>query len=116
MQILFRVGVLSVHDEADVQVVAGGVPGGPNLSDRVVFADRLPDTDKKAAAMGVQRADAAAVVDDHVVAVAGRGGGRDDRPTLHGQDRRTVPVGDVQAVVVGGVLAGQAHIGAFAKA
>ena len=116
MQILLRVGVLPVHDEADMQVVAGGIAGGAHLGDRVVLADRLPHTHEQPAAMGVQRTDSAAVVDDQIVAVAGRSGGRDDRPTLHRQNRGAVAIGDVQAIVVGGVLAGQAHVWPFAKA
>ena len=46
MQILLRVCVLPVHDEAYMQVVAGGIAGGAHLSDGVVLADRLANADQ----------------------------------------------------------------------
>ena len=65
--------------------------------------------------MGIKCAIPAAVVDDQIISVADMIPRFNACAGLHCQNRSAVGIGNVQTVVVGGILAGNTDILAFAK-
>ena len=98
-----------------MQVISGHIAGSADLGNGVVLFHRIANLRQELAAMGVKGAIPAAVVDDQIIAVADMVASLYDCAGLHRQNRRTVGIGNVQTVVVGGILTGNADIFAFAK-
>ena len=98
-----------------MQMISGHIAGGTDLGNGVILVHRIANLCQKLAAMGVKSTVSASVVDDQIIAIADMIARFDDRAGLHRQNRRTVGIGNVQTVVVGGILAGNADIIAFAK-
>ena len=115
MQIPFGVDVDSVDNDADMQMISGHIAGSADFGNGVVFVHRIANLSQKLAAMGVKGAIPAAVVDDQIISVADMIPRFNDCAGLHCQNRSAVGIGNVQTVVVGGILAGDAYILAFAK-
>ena len=90
-------------------VGAGGVAGGAEIADRLPRADAVPDRDRKAGHVAVERRIAVAVVDDDAVAVAAVVLGQDHRARGRGHDRAAVQAVavdvDTGVEVTGAVLA-----------
>lgn len=75
-----------------VQVGPRGLPRAPDYADLLPAGDALPDRDVVVVQVGVQRLGAAAVVDDHVLAVAGRQRLHDTHGAVGaGEDRLVLP-------------------------
>ena len=96
-------------------MVSGHIAGSTNLGNGVVLVHRITNLCQKLAAMGVKSAIPATVVDDQIVAVADMVPCFNDRAGLHCKNRRTVGIGNIQTIVVGGILAGNTDILTFAK-
>lgn len=96
-------------------MIPGYIAGSANLGNGVVLVHRIANLRQKLAAMGIECAVPAAVVDDQIIAITDMIPRFNDRAALHCQNRRAVGVGNVQTVVVGGILAGNTDILAFAK-
>lgn len=91
------------------------ITGSTNLGNSVVFVHRIANLHQKLAAMGVKCTVPAAVVDDQIIAITDMIPCFYDCTILHCKNRRAVGIGNVQTVVVGGILAGNDDILAFAK-
>src|SRR4051812_45698528 len=76
-----RIDVLAVGQRLEVQVTAGGEPGGARVGDELSAAHRTARHDPGEVVVRGREVDAAhqTVVDDHAVAVAARPAGADDR-------------------------------------
>lgn len=96
-------------------MIPGYIAGSANLGNGVVLVYSIANLRQKLAAMGVKGAISAAVVDDQIISVADMIPRFNDCAGLHCQNRSAVGIGNVQTVVVGGILAGDAYILAFAK-
>ena len=96
-------------------MIPSGISGGTHFSDGIIFVYNIAGLDKELAAMGIKCAIPAAVVDDQIISVADMIPRFNDCAGLHCQNRSAVGIGNVQTVVVGGILAGDAYILAFAK-
>lgn len=98
-----------------MQMVSSHIAGSADLGNGVVLIHHIANLCQKLAAMGVKGAIPATVVDDQMVAVADMIPYFNDRAGLHCKNRRTVGIGNIQTIVVGGILAGNTDILAFAK-
>lgn len=78
-------------------MISGHITGSANLR-------------QKPAAMGVKRTVPAAAIDDKIISVADMIPNFNDCAGLHRQNRSAVGKGNVQTIVVGGVLAGDTDI------
>ena len=86
-----------------VQVRPGGVAGGSGDTDHIPLVHILPHLHLPAGHVGIQRGIAAAVGDDHIVAVGAAVLGHDDRAGLGCVDGAGVThPADVRTLVVGG--------------
>src|SRR6476646_4140336 len=96
-----RAGVAGGAAEAgfEVEVGAGRVAGGADVADDVALVDVLALVGGESRLVGVQRREAAAVVDDDHVAVAAHHAREYDRARLGRLDRRAVAACDVLALV-----------------
>ena len=91
------------------------ITGSTNLGNSVVFVHRIANLCQKLAALGIKRTVPAAVVDDQIIAITDIIPRFNDCAGLHRQYWCAVGIGNVQAIVVGGILAGNAYILAFAE-
>ena len=98
-----------------MQVISGHIAGSADLGNGVVLFHRIANLRQELAAMGVKGAIPAAVVDDQIIAVADMVASLYDCAGLHRQNWCAIGIGNVQAIVVGGILAGNADILAFAE-
>ena len=115
MQIPFWVDVDTVDNDADMQMISGYIAGSTNLGNGVVLVHRIANLRQKLAAMGIERTIPTAMIDDQIISVADMIPRFDDCASLHRKNRRAVGIGNVQTIVVGGILAGNTDILAFAK-
>ena len=115
VQIPFGVDVDPVDNNTNMQMIPGHIAGSADLGNGVVLVYRIANLRQKLAAMGIKGTVPAAVVDDQIIAVTNVVPRFNDCAGLHCQNRRAVGIGNVQTVVVGGILAGNADIFAFAK-
>ena len=115
VQIPFGVDVNPVDNNTNMQMISGHIAGCADIGNSVVFVHCIANLRQKPAAMGVKGTISAAVVDDQIISITDVVPRFNDRAALHGQNRRAVGVGNVQTVVVGGILAGNTDILAFAK-
>ena len=115
VQIAFGVDVDPVDNNTNMQMISGHIAGSADLGNGVVFVHLIANLRQKLAAMGIKCTIPAAVVDDQIIAITNMIPSFDDRTGLHCKNRRAVGIGNVQTVVVGGILAGNADILAFAK-
>ena len=115
VQIPFWVDVDPIDNDTDMQMISGHIAGSADFSNGIVFVHRIANLRQKLAAMGVECTIPAAVVDDQIIAITDMIPCFDDCAGLYRQNRCAIGVGNVQTVVVGGILAGNAYILAFAK-
>ena len=115
VQIPFWVDVDTVDNDADMQMISGYIAGSTNLGNGVVLVHRIANLRQKLAAMGIERTIPTAMIDDQIISVADMIPRFDDCASLHRKNRRAVGIGNVQTIVVGGILAGNTDILAFAK-
>ena len=115
VQIPFGVDVDPVDNNTNMQMIPGHIAGSADLGNGVVLVYRIANLRQKLAAMGIKGTVPAAVVDDQIIAVTNVVPRFNDCAGLHCQNRRAVGIGNVQTVVVGGILAGNADILALAK-
>lgn len=115
VQIPFGVDVDPVDNNTNMQMIPGHIAGSADLGNGVVLVYRIANLRQKLAAMGIKGTVPAAVVDDQIIAITDMIPRFNDRASLYCQNRCTVGIGNVQTIVVGGILAGNADILAFAK-
>src|SRR5262245_14392021 len=89
----------AVDAHLEMEMRAEGVPGGADLAEHFALADLLAVRDVDPLLVPVGRRDAAAVVDDHEVAVAAHPAGVDDRAARGCPDRCPGADTDVDALV-----------------
>lgn len=93
----------TVFRHLKVEMGSGGVSGGAGDADDIALIDILPHAHLPAGHMGIQRRVAAAVRDDHIVAVRTGILGHDHGSRLSGIDRAGIAhPADVGTLVVGG--------------
>lgn len=115
VQIPFGVDVDPVDNNTNMQMIPCHITGSTNLGNSVVFVHRIANLCQKLAAMGIKRTVPAAVIDDQIIAITDMIPRFNDCAGLHRQYWCAVGIGNVQAIVVGGILAGNADILAFAE-
>lgn len=115
VQIPFWVDVDPVDNDADMQMISGHIAGSTDFGNGVVFVHRIANLSQKLAAMGVKGAIPAAVVDDEIISITDMVAGLYDRTGLHRQNWCAVRIRNVHAIMVGGILAGNADIITFTK-
>ena len=115
VQIPFWVDVDPINNNTNMQMISGHIAGGADLGNGVVLVHRITNLRQKLAAMGIKCTVSAAMIDDQIIAITDMIPCFNDCAGLHCQNRRTVGIGNVQTVVVGGILAGNTDILAFAE-
>ena len=115
VQIPFGVDVDSVDNDADMQMISGHIAGSADFGNGVVFVHRIANLSQKLAAMGVKGAIPAAVVDDEIISITDMVAGLYDRTGFHCQNWCAIGIGNVQTIMVGGILTWNADILTFAK-
>lgn len=93
-----------------MQMISGYIAGSTNLGNGVVLVHRIANLRQKLAAMGIERTIPTAMIDDQIISVADMIPRFDDCASLHRKNRRAVGIGNVQTIVVGGILAGNTDI------
>lgn len=111
VQIPFGVDVDSVDNDADMQMISGHIAGSADFGNGVVFVHRIANLSQKLAAMGVKGAIPAAVVDDEIISITDMVAGLYDRTGFHCQNWCAIGIGNVQTIMVGGILTWNADMG-----
>ena len=115
VQIPFWVDVDPIDNNTNMQMISSHITGSADIGNSVVFVHCIANLRQKLAAMGIKGTVSAAVVDDQIIAVTNVVPRFNDCAGLHRQNWCAVGIGDIQTIVVGGILAGNADIFAFAK-
>ena len=82
-----RINFYSVHQDAEVQVVAAGHAGCAGIADDVTFDYLVADGDADAAQVGIEALQSESVVDDDTLTVDAEIFGVYDRAVVGGRDR-----------------------------
>ena len=105
LQVVQRILCHAVISDLKVAMVAGGIAGRTHLGNLLAFVDMLSHRNQELAVMAITGNIAVAMVDLYEISVAAHPPGVDDRAAIGRVDRRTVAVGNINALMVGGTNA-----------
>ncbi|MPN07035.1 hypothetical protein SDC9_154294 [bioreactor metagenome] len=104
-QIVHGVTGNAVVADLKVAVVSGGIAGGTHAGDLLALIDVLPHGYQQTGVVAVISHIAVAVVDLHQIAIAAHPSGVSHRAAVGGADGSTIPVGNINSLVVSGCIA-----------
>ena len=106
VQIPFGVDVDPVDNNTNMQMIPSHIAGSADLGNGVVLVHRIANLRQKLAAMGIECAIPAAVIDDQIIAITDVIPRFNDCAGLHCQNWCAIGIGNVQTIMVGGILTG----------